>query len=126
MPASQRHHGLQRFALDEEKRFRRALRENGRTIVLWRGEHCPYSALFEPRFTSLEAPPGWSPAIRMVEHGGRGPVGEAHHIDVTPTVIAYLGERETARIEAVTAIGLLAGRFDPWFDALVGSGAASL
>lgn len=122
MPRQQarRTQGLQRFALPEEERFRRALRENGRTLVLWRGEHCPYSALFEPHFEKVEAPPDWALAIHMVEHGGKGPVGEAHRIDVTPTVVAYEGDRETARIEAVTAIGLLPGRFDEWLDALTG------
>jgi hypothetical protein len=106
------------FGLADDAAFWGALRDARQTVVLWRGVPCGWSDLFLDRFLRTEAPPGWRLVVRDVEAGGEGPVGSANGIDVTPTLVAYLGERETARLEAVEGRGLALPRFAAWLAAI--------
>lgn len=119
MPQEQRRPTtIPRFRLDDDAAFYALLRDSPRTIVLWSGADCGWSARCEADLPDMTPPPGWKLAIREVEHGGEGPVGAANGIDITPTAIAYLGERETARIEAIEGVGLAQARLQAWLTAI--------
>jgi hypothetical protein len=109
---------LTRFELGDEAGFRAFLAKEPRTVVLLRGHGCPYSATFEPVFTQATVPPGWAKCLRIVEEGGRGPVGDALGVQVTPTVIAFVEEKEAARLDGKLFLGITRTNYARWLKAL--------
>lgn len=103
-----------RFKLDDERAFQTWLRSTPRAIVLWRGQRCTYSVKFEPIFDAVEVPDGWMPCLRVVEHGGDGPIGKKHGIEVTPTVIAYREGKPAEALVAKVAVGITRPRYRKW------------
>ena len=107
-----------RFELDEEDAFRALLKEHPRVVALLRGRGCPYSAAFEPAFSQVAPPEGWTACVRLVEEGGRGPVAEALRVDVTPTVVAFADGREVARLPGKLLLGITRGAYARWLRTL--------
>lgn len=105
-----------RFSLREGPRFEEWLRRERRALVLFAGRDCSHTERFEPIFLA-ESVAGWPRAVREVEHGGEGPVGEGHGVDVTPTVEARGGEG-TRRLEAEEGVGLPRERYLAWLREL--------
>lgn len=110
---------VRRFTKDDEEGFRSFLRASPRAVVMYRGVPCPFSRAFEDEFAEFaEQTASWSFAVREVEHGGDGPVGESLGVEVTPTVGAFHDGNEVARLEAKTAIGITKKRFATWLEEL--------
>jgi len=109
---------MERFALDEEDAFRAFVKATPRALVLLRGVGCAYSAAFERTFTAERAPEGWSRVVRQVEEGGRGPVGEALGVEVTPTVVAFVAGAEAARLPGKLLVGISRGSYLRWLRTL--------
>ena len=107
-----------RFALDDEEGFAAFVKSTPRSVVLFRGVGCPYSAAFEPHFVAAKPPTGWALAVREVEDGGRGPVGDAYAIEITPTAIAFTRGKESSRLNAMFLIGMRPSAFDAWVKTL--------
>lgn len=101
-----------RFGLADEDGMQRFLAANPRALVLFRGIRCPYSVRAELMLDDLDT--GWARCVRLVEHGGRGPVGERHGIDITPTLVAYANGVEVSRHEATTGIGFTRRKLHEW------------
>lgn len=108
---------MNRFDVADDAGQRALLARDARVLVCYRGEGCPYSARFEPRFVA-RAVPGWTLALRRIEHGGRGPHAEAAGIGTTPTVIAYADGIERDRLEARLLVGITERAYERWVAAL--------
>lgn len=108
---------MRSFTVGDREGMEAHLARERRVLVCFSGESCPYSSRFEPRFAQ-RAVPGWSLAVRRIEHGGRGPHAEAAGIVTTPTVVAYGDGQELARLEARLLIGITGAAYDRWLEAL--------
>lgn len=107
------------LGVEDEDGFQALLREHPRCLVLFRGESCPYSTSFVPTFEArAAAAPDWTFLVRGIEHGGEGPHGERHRIEVTPTIVAYRDGRPASRLEGRLLVGLTGGRLDGWIRTL--------
>lgn len=103
-----------RFALQEDGAFRSWLSQTPRAVVLLRGLGCAYSATFEKAFLEEALPAGWVAAIRQVEEGGEGPVGDALGVEVTPTVVAFTRGDEAARLPGKLLLGITRQQYRRW------------
>lgn len=105
---------MERFTLDERARYQSWLATTPHAVVLFRGLGCPYSSYFERVYLSMPEPPGWTRAIREVEHGGDGEEGRAHGVTITPTVAAFREGVETSRLEAKDYLGITRMAYARW------------
>lgn len=108
------------FALEDEEGYQGWLRGRPRAVVLLAGQSCPYSATFRRVFDEID--PGCPRAVRIVEHGGRGPAGERLGVQTTPTVVACLDGRE-ARLEGRLLLGITRKRYREWLREVLGDAA---
>lgn len=102
---------MTRFSLEDGRSYGAWLREQPRALVLFRGLGCPYSATFEKVFQEEPVPEGWAVAVREVEEGGSGPVGESLLVHVTPTIAAYTRGEEAARLPGKLFIGITRAQY---------------
>jgi hypothetical protein len=109
---------IARFDLDDAAGLRAFLDKAERALALMRGVGCVYSTAFEPAFVEIEPPPGWLRCVRLVEEGGRGPVADAHGVDITPTVVAFADGREVARLDGKLLLGIPRTKYKRWLATL--------
>lgn len=106
------------FELAQENEFRDFVAKHPRVLVLFRGVGCAYSATFERVFLEGDSLPGWERAIRRVEEGGEGPVGEALGIEVTPTLEAFVGGSAAKRLPGRLSLGIPRSAYRRWLKSL--------
>lgn len=109
---------IPRFGLRDAEGFRAFLAATPRSVVLFRGVGCLYSTAFEKAFEEEPVPEGWVRVVREVEEAGRGPAGDAHRLDVTPTVAAFTREAEAARLPGRLLLGITRQQYRRWVRGL--------
>lgn len=105
--------------MDEAAPFQAFLDAAPRALVLFAGDHCPYSATLRPHFEAAarEGAGGWAFAVRDLSERSDA-AWDAHGVQVTPTVVAFERGRETARLPGRMLLGITRPAFRKWLAML--------
>lgn len=110
-----------RFPWRDETGIRTFLQATPRALVLFAGEHCPYSATLLPHFqkAAQDGVGGWAYGVRELSETD-DLAWDAHQVEVTPTVVGFESGRESVRLEGKRLLGITRPAFQAWLRALPG------